>query len=252
MKKLEEALENISKGAEKVDASSCKLDLESLRRLMAASSAACAKVAMLDLGSCGLDAEASEMISSSLRSNCVLTWLRLSFNKEIGPRGAQALAEMLCMNMVLKALWLSECNVGDEGAGHLAVALRQNRTLEELLLGYNCTTHVGAAAFAAALPFNQTLKLLDLNNNPLGDDGVEVLAKAVPFSGLRELWLRETHFGKCGCAALVEMLKNGSRLQTLGRILSTGRLWRKVSAAMDGCWRKRLSITLSATRPCTF
>jgi hypothetical protein len=56
---------------------------------------------------------------------------------------------------------------------------------------------------------------LDLNNNPLGNDGVKALAKAVPHSGLRKLWLRETHFGERGCAALVEMLKSGSRLLEL-------------------------------------
>jgi hypothetical protein len=63
------------------------------------------------------------------------------------------------------------------------------------------------------LPFNQTLKHLDLRNNSLGDDGTEALAKTVPFSGLRELCLFGTEFGERGCAALIEMLKNGSRLR---------------------------------------
>jgi predicted PhzF superfamily epimerase YddE/YHI9 len=119
------------------------------------------------------------------------------------------------VNTSLKSLWLHGCDVRDEGAGHFAVALQQNRTLEELWIDNNGITHVGAVAVAAALPFNQTLKCLDLECNPLGDDGVEALAKAVPLSGSRELRMRQAKFGERGCAALVEMLKNGSRLRKL-------------------------------------
>jgi hypothetical protein len=172
-------------------------------------------VMKVTLSYCGVDAEAAEVIASSLRSNSVITWLRLSYNKDIGPRGAKVLGEMLYVNTALKSLFLFDCGVGDEGAGHLAVALRRSRTLEELGLGSNGITHVGAAAIAAVLPFNQTLKHLQLNDNPLGDDGVEVLTKAVPRSGLRDLSLQRTQFGDGGCAALVEMLKNGSRLREL-------------------------------------
>jgi hypothetical protein len=214
MNKLDEALESIANGAEEAEFRRQEMDLESLRRLMAACSAASSKVKKLELWSCGLDAEAAAWIASSLRSNSVLTWLDLG-NNNAGVMGALALSNMLCVNVTLKTLTLYWCAVGDEGAGHLAVALRQNRTLEELDLGINGITHVGAAALAAALPFNQTLKHLDLHNNPLGDNGVEVLAKAVPFSGLRELWLRRTLFGERGCACLVEMLKSGSRLLVL-------------------------------------
>jgi hypothetical protein len=189
--------------------------LESVRRLMAACCAASSKVKNLAMLWCGLDAQAGGLIASSLRSNSVLTRLDLDGNEEIGPMGAQVLSEALCVNVALTLLYLYKCNVGDKGAGHLAVALRRNRTLEDLWLGENGITHVGAAAIAAALPFNQGLKSLELSNNPLGDDGVEALAKAVPCSRLRKL-LPGTQLGDRGCAALVEMLKNGSRLRELG------------------------------------
>jgi Ran GTPase-activating protein (RanGAP) involved in mRNA processing and transport len=215
MNRLEKALENIANGAEEVPINGEKLDLESVRRLMAACSAASSNVNKPDFASCNLVAEAAELIASSLRSNNVLTWLNLGSNKDIGLRGAQALADMLCVNTLLKTLRVYTCRVGDEGAGRLAVALRRNRTLEGLALGGNGITHVGAAAVAFVLPFNQTLKHLQFSNNPLGDDGLEVLAKAVPHSGLRELWLTRTRFGERGCAAFVEMLKNGSRLRDL-------------------------------------
>jgi hypothetical protein len=215
MSKLEKALERSAKGAEDFRLGFVPLDLESVRRVMAAGSAVSSKVKALDLTCCGLDAEAAELIASSLRSNSVLTWLDLEGNDDFGPQGTRALGEMLCVNAALRFLKLVFCGVGDEGAGHLASALRQNRILEQIWLGNNGTTHVGAAALAAVLPFNQTLKRLSLSNNPVGDDGVEVLAKAVPPSGLRELWLTGTHFGERGCAALVEMLKNGSRLREL-------------------------------------
>jgi hypothetical protein len=182
---------------------------------MAACCAASSKVKKMVLWNCSLDAGAAEVIASSLRRNSVLSLLDLDGNEGIGPRGAQALGEMLCVHMSLKLLWLYECSVGDEGAGHLAMALRLNGVLEELLLGRNGITHVGAAAIAAVLPFNQTLKSLSLYGNPLCDDGMEALTHAVPGSGLRELSVWETLFGKRGCAALVEMLKNRSLLRKM-------------------------------------
>jgi hypothetical protein len=215
MNRLENALESIAKGSEEISFMNFVLDLESVRRLMAACSTASSKVRTLVLGSCFLDAEAAEVIASSLRSNSVLTRLSLSSNNRIGPQGAKALSEILRVNTALKLLFLSDCRFLDEGAGHLAVALRRNRTLQVLWLDNNGITHVGAAALAAILPFNQMLKCFYLHCNPLGVDGVEALAKAVPFSGLQELWLRETEFRAQGCAALVEMLKNGSRLRQL-------------------------------------
>jgi hypothetical protein len=214
MNELDSMLEDIANGDEEVEIFSDSLDLESARRLMAACSATGSKVTTLELGSCDLDAAAAEVIALSLRSNSVITWLNLSSNKDVGARGAQALAEMLCVNTVLKELYLFGCSIGDEGARHLAVALQRNRMLQELDLCENGITHKGAA-FAAVLPFNQTLKRLSLSFNPLGDDGVEALAKAVPHSGLREMVLHRVQFGERGCAALVEMLKNGSRLREL-------------------------------------
>jgi hypothetical protein len=211
MSKLEKVLESIANGAEEAEIRRLELDLESVRRLMTALSAT-NSAEKLTLVHCGLDAEAVELIASSLRSR-ILSQLCIGYNKAISPRGARALGEMLCVNAALKVVWLYGCNLGDEGAGHLAVALRQNRTLEDLDLDNNCITHSGAAVLAATLPFNQTLKCLLLSENPVGDDGVEALAKAVPCSGLHCLWLLGTEFGERGCAALVEMLKNGSRLQ---------------------------------------
>jgi Ran GTPase-activating protein (RanGAP) involved in mRNA processing and transport len=215
MNLVAKALLSVSKGAEEVRVAFEQLDLESVRRLMVACCAASSKVRKLHLEDCGLDGEAAEVIASSLRSNSVLTWLNLWGIEDIGPQGAQALCEMVCVSSSLKVLNLNFCGVGDEGAGHLALALRQNRTLEELFLNENVVAHAGAAALAAALPFNQTLKRLQLVNNPLGDAGVEALAKAVPFSAVRELSLIWTQFGDRGCVALVEMLKNGSRLREL-------------------------------------
>jgi hypothetical protein len=215
MSSLDEALVNIANGAEGIRIIGENLDLESMRRLMAPCASENSNVKKLGFAFCNLDAKVAETIASSLRGNSVLTWLDLGGNKDIGPRGAQALAEVLCENRWLKVLHLYMCDVGDEGAGYLAVVLRRNRMLEVLWLGNDGITHAGAAAIAAALPFNKALKRLQLDNNPLGDDGVEALAKAVPFSGLSVLDLFGTQFEERGCYALVEMLKNGSRLREL-------------------------------------
>jgi hypothetical protein len=216
MYKLEKALENVANGSKEVQIDDYEFDLENVRWLMATCCAASSEVIKLNLGSCNLDSEAAEVIASFLKSNSVLTELGLGGNKDIGLLGAKAVAETLCENVALKILWLYECGVGDEGAAHLAVALRQNIMLEELGLGNNGITHVGASALAATIPFNQTLKCLSLDENPLGDNGVQALAKAVPFSGLLMLELFNAELGVFGCTALVEMLKNGSRLRKLG------------------------------------
>jgi hypothetical protein len=215
MNKLESTLVNIANGALEVNVGFVQLDLGSIRRLFAACCDESSRVKKLNLAWCGVDLQRVKVISLSLRSNSVLTELNLSGNEDIGPRGAQALGEMLCVSATLKTLWLYSCKIGDEGAGHLAVALRQNRTLEELSLCKNDLMVVGAAGLAEALPFNQTLKVLLLSENPLGEDGVEALTKGVPYSGLRKLALHDFDFGERGCAALVEMLKNGSRLRKL-------------------------------------
>jgi hypothetical protein len=214
MNPIEKALEGMVNGAEEVDIRYFRLDVDGVRQLMAACCAESSKVTKLNLCCCVLNAEAVEVIASSLRSHSVLTVLYLGGNKDVGPRGAQAIGEILCARLSLKLLYLYECSIGDEGAGYLATALRRNTTLVELSLSNNGIGRVGAAALAAALPFNQTLTLLYLFNNPFGDDGVEVLAKAVPRCGLRVLWLQTTQIGERGCAALVEMLKN-TRLSQL-------------------------------------
>jgi hypothetical protein len=216
MSELEKALVNVVNGDEEVCIRFEQLDLESVRRLMAACSTASSNLKKLSFLWCGLDTEAALLIASSLRSNSVLTCLSLTDTNGIGPRVAQAIAEMVCVNVVLKILWLYGCSVGDKGAGHLAMALRRNSSLEEVALGNNGITYVGTAAITTVLPLNQSLKFLDLRHNPLGKDGVEALAKAVPCSGLRRLWLHGARFGQRGCATLVEMLRNGSQLRQLG------------------------------------
>jgi Ran GTPase-activating protein (RanGAP) involved in mRNA processing and transport len=177
MSKLEKALEDIANGAREVAINKFGLDVESVRRLMAACSAVSSNITDLTLEECSLHAEAAKVIASSLRSNSVLTELILGCNEDIGLRGAQAFGEVLCVNTALILLWLDRCGVGDEGAGHLALSLQRNQTLEHLCLDANGITFVGAVSISTALPFNKTLISLDLESNPLGDDGVEALRK---------------------------------------------------------------------------
>lgn len=181
-------------------------------RQLAAVVASSATLTYLRFFSCGLGAQEVGVIADALRSNAVLAELEFTSNKQIGPAGVQALAEMIKVNTTLRKLSLFSCSVGDEGVRHLAAALRVNETLKELDLTDNEFTHVGIVELAAALSVKRTLRSLWILHNVLGIAGVEAIAKAVPHSGLCGLGLTVS---EREAVYVNEMLKKGARLLEL-------------------------------------
>lgn len=93
-----------------------------------------------------------------------LTELNLSYNTDVGPDGAAALAK----NTTLKRLFLNGCHIGNAGA----IALHYNTTLVTVGLSGNQIDHTGAAYLAR----NVRWKSLDLSGNNVGKQGAQGFA----------------------------------------------------------------------------
>lgn len=103
-------------------------------------------------------------------------------NNQIGPEGAQALADSLQHNTFFTALNLAGTRIGNEGARILADLLQHNTTLERLYLWNNRIEDEGAYALAEALKFNTTLTDLSLRGNRILEEGAQALAESLQFN----------------------------------------------------------------------
>ncbi len=108
-----------------------------------------------------------------------LTCLNLR-NNNLGPRGAQLLAEFLVSSRTLTSLRLAVNEMMDEGIKFLAEMLGKNTcVLLELTLTRNLITDTGAEMLAAGLCDNTSLTLLDLSENLIEDNGARALVCAI-------------------------------------------------------------------------
>jgi hypothetical protein len=87
----------------------------------------------------------------------------------LGPAGAHALGDMLCVNETLSRLALFQSQIGEDGATALAAALAAGAPLSHLDMEYSDTGCAGAVALADALHVNTTLSRLTLTGNQLCD-----------------------------------------------------------------------------------
>jgi Leucine Rich repeat len=191
--------------------------------------------------------ESDEEQATRLRSEVASALGELRIRENIGPQGAQVIAEGLKTNTALTALDLSEAYIPD-GAQSLAEALKTNTALQELdlsgtfFLAANTIWAAGgwaealktntalqrlylrnnqmydarARALAEALKTNTALQELDLTGCLFRDGGVQSLAEALKTNTvLRELDLRGTLISDAGAQALAEALKTNSALQRL-------------------------------------
>ena len=86
-------------------------------------------------------------------------------NRDIGDRGAAALAESFHVNNVLDDLDLSGNAIGDFGAKQIARALRSNPSIKYLDLSRNKIGKKGAFELMEAFEKNSVLKRLHLSDN---------------------------------------------------------------------------------------
>lgn len=98
----------------------------------------------------------------------------------MGKAGASALAQALSTKGCnLKTLVLGGCQLGPSGAESLAEMLKKNTTLKHLRIPYNAIGPLGAVAFAHVIPHNKSLNELDLRGNNIGASGGISLAAAL-------------------------------------------------------------------------
>jgi Ran GTPase-activating protein (RanGAP) involved in mRNA processing and transport len=186
--------------------------------------------------STGLNVNVAKVLCHSLPWNR-LTYLDLSDNPKLGPRGAKLLGEFLEKCPTLEKLHLENISLGHFGAQALALppsllhlnlsknnlqhdgvwklAERLPKSLVYLNLSYNACLDDGCLVIAKQLALLQNLKLLNLAGNDVGDFGVMSLAAAMTESTkLTELHLERNKITDDGTVALAQALPT-SPLQKL-------------------------------------
>lgn len=123
--------------------------------------------------------------------------------------------------------------IGNKGAEHVASVLCRNSSLEDVALK-NCEIDsLGVQTLALALMTNKNLKVLDLSYNPLDTDGLKELVKTitmdpttkeVPNTTFQELIIRHSFIGRQGAPMLATMLQTNNTLVRLDLQCSV-RLW---------------------------
>ena len=168
---------------------------------------------------------------SSGTVNATLEHVDLSSCGDIGPVGAQHLAQALCVNTSVKTLDLGHNPLGDEGAKALAEMLggngaessgTVNTTLEHVDLSSCSIGPVGAQHLAQALCVNTSVKTLKLSHNPLG---AKALAEMLGGNGaessgtvnntLEHVDLSRCHIGPVGSQHLAQALCVNTSVKTL-------------------------------------
>ncbi|KAH0795143.1 Leucine Rich Repeat family protein [Histomonas meleagridis] len=132
----------------------------------------------LYLWHCSLTAKLLEELCMSLRMNCSLTTLALSYNK-IDDKGAIYLADMIFKNKSLLKLQLGANLFSTHTAGYFGVALSKNATLQFLDLSRNNLRSYGVWPIAVSLMNNKTLKTIDLRYNSIDSSGAEILCELI-------------------------------------------------------------------------
>lgn len=102
---------------------------------------------------------------------------RLDLCKQnIGPEGAQLIAESLQGNTQVTSLMLGADQIGNDGAKAIAHLVRDHKSIETLYLGCNKIDHEGARALIDSIEANKTIKGFWIKRNPIGYEGARALA----------------------------------------------------------------------------
>ena len=150
----------------------------------------------IKLTDCDIRPEEAQHLAQALCVNTSVKTLTLSGNP-LDDEGAKALAEMLggngaessgTVNTTLEHVDLSSCDIGPVGAQHLAQALCVNTSVKTLGLSHNLLRDEGAKALAEMLggngaessgTVNTTLEHVDLSWCIIGRVGAQHLAQAL-------------------------------------------------------------------------
>lgn len=123
--------------------------------------------------------------------------------------------------------------IGNKGAEHIATVLCRNSFLRELALK-NCEIDsLGVQTLALALMTNKSLEVLDLSYNPLDVEGLKEIVKTItmdpatqvqPNTTFREIIIRHSFISRHGASILANMLSTNKTLVRLDLAFSV-RLW---------------------------
>jgi hypothetical protein len=128
----------------------------------------------LDLSSCSLNSDATEIVCRCLVSSHSVKTLNLS-NNFIHAEGCKSISSLLRKNKIIKSLHLRDARLTDmgnnfSGIQSLAVGLRLNTTVEILDVATNGLQRKGAMMLIHVLRFNWRLELINLEDNHLCND----------------------------------------------------------------------------------
>jgi Ran GTPase-activating protein (RanGAP) involved in mRNA processing and transport len=198
----------------------------------------------LDLMNTALGDEGIEHLCEVLgRENTTLRHLYVGGNG-IGPRGAQALADMLPRHPGLRSLSLAVNHLGDEGVATLTPAVLAS-SLEDLSLASNGIGPDSADALGEIM-LHWTLQRLELRRAPstfvlegrlnaIGDEGCQPIAAALPrVTSLRHLDLAHNGVRSPGAHRLLQGLEPNRSLVRLNLSKGVAKvLRRKIRAILE-------------------
>eukprot|EP00475_Leptophrys_vorax_P040396 TRINITY_DN7480_c0_g1_i1.p1 TRINITY_DN7480_c0_g1~~TRINITY_DN7480_c0_g1_i1.p1 ORF type:complete len:652 (-),score=147.43 TRINITY_DN7480_c0_g1_i1:1876-3831(-) len=134
----------------------------------------------------------------------------------LGDQGCDVLSQILCRNVIMITLDLSENGITDEGCCRVASALAVNCTLENIKLSSNSIKDFGCSVLADALSKNSTVRTVYIAQNGIGDVGCMKLANMLDTNTSVELLdLAENKVGIAGCQSLAASLEKNWTLDTL-------------------------------------
>ena len=179
----------------------------------------------IGLTDCKIEAVGAKFLAKALCANASIKTLSLNYNY-LGDEGAKEIAEMLggngaessgTVNTTLEHIYLDSCNIGPIGAQHLAQALLVNTSVKTLSLDYN---HIGDTISPEVLERNQAtshrinLDRVYLHHCSIGPIETQYLAQVLSVD--TSLFLTVNPLGDEGAKALAELLgtKSSGTLNT--------------------------------------
>ncbi|KAI8805614.1 hypothetical protein BJ742DRAFT_901591 [Cladochytrium replicatum] len=162
----------------------------------------------------GLGPKGAQAIAEVLETNTTLTMLDLSDNWI--ESGGEFIGKSLHTNYTLTHLNLSNNRLGAKGGKEMAEMLRENNTLKTLILRGNKLTDREAECFAGGLRDNSCLQVLDLSYNQIGDIGAIALGHGLGGNdALKELNLAWNNIRSKGFTGLLTSLRDNMGLMKL-------------------------------------
>ncbi|MDF1666814.1 MAG: SDR family oxidoreductase [Planctomycetota bacterium] len=150
---------------------------------------------------------------------------RLDLCKQnIGPEGAQLIAQSLQLNTQVTSLMLGADQIGNVGAKAIADLVKDHKSIQTLYLGCNKIDEIGAKALIQSIEANRNITGFWIKRNPIGYEGAKALAELLASGqhSLETLDLVQTGMGLDGCREVINALTNDSPGNTLHRIYIGG------------------------------